>query len=108
MSVWNISWSEPQALNAIINIMIAPKMIPKFGAWWTLVHPSLLGMEKLDNDGDGDGEVMSQPSEDEDPIQVDNPIHDGLPQGGEVVGGLDVLMIMAPTPGKNWIFDSYF
>lgn len=37
-----------------------------------------LGLLHLDELDDNDGEV-SQPSEDDDPMHVDNPIHDGPP-----------------------------
>lgn len=41
-----------------------------------LVHPGPLGLDESDS---STNEVMSQPSKDDDPYHVDNPIHDGNP-----------------------------
>lgn len=40
-------------------------------------------------------------------MDVDNPIHDGPPLGGEEVGGLEVLVTASPALGKNHITCSY-
>jgi len=44
-----------------------------------------------------DDEVDSQPSDEDDQMNVDNPIHDRPP----LVGRLDVLVVISPTPSNK-------
>lgn len=64
-------------------------------------------MDVSNSDEDRDGKMMIQASEDEDPLYVNNPIHDGPPQGVKMVGGLNVLTVVALATYKKWITYSY-
>lgn len=84
-------------MDATTPTLMALRVSPDYAAWWTTMYPGPL---VLDESNDSDGEV-SQPSEDDDPMQVDNPIHDGPSQGGDIIGGLDVLAVIALALGKE-------
>lgn len=54
---------------------MAPRVTLDYATWCLRVHLGLLG---LDESNINDGEA-GQPYEDEDKMDVDNPIHDGPP-----------------------------
>lgn len=70
---------EPQMLGVVVDILIVLVVTPKYKAWWIALHLDPLHIDRLDNDGDGDREVVIQPSKVEDQMNVDNPIYDGPP-----------------------------
>lgn len=77
---------------------------PYYAAWWTTMHSGPLDLDEFNSDGDG--EVRYQ-LEDDDTMQVENPIHYGPPQVGDEAGGLDVLVTVSPALGKKGITCSY-
>lgn len=58
------------------------------------MHPGSLGLDQLDS---GSDDAMSPPLEEEDKMNVDNPIYDGPPP----VGVLEVLVAVPLAPGKK-------
>lgn len=64
------------------------------------VHLSLLDIDESDSYGDDEA---SQPSKDDDQMDVDNSIHDGPPPAR----GLDVLVVVSLTPDKKDTTCSY-
>jgi len=57
--------------------------------------PGSLGLNESNSRSDG---AMSLPSEEDDHMNVDNPIHDGPP----LIGGLEVVAIILPAPSKKY------
>lgn len=53
-----------------------------------------MGLAKIDSDGD---ELESLPSNEDDPMNIENLIHDGPPP----MVGLELLAAVAPAPSKN-------
>lgn len=69
----------------IVMMVMDLGVSPGYTRWWVAICLSPLGMDESDND-DG-GELSSQPSKEDDHMDVHNPIHD-VPSP---IGGLDVL-----------------
>lgn len=76
-------------------MMMALGISPDYAGWWMTIHPGPLGLDESDSD-DG-GKVASQPSEEDDQMDVDNPIHNRPP----LAGGLDVLAAITPILGNS-------
>lgn len=97
MIVWMIGWSEPQVLDMIIYIMMAPRVSLEYMAWWIRVHLGPLGLVES---GSSDRDV-SHSSKDGDHMDVDNPIHNGSSLGGDKVGDLDVFIVVTLALGDK-------
>lgn len=95
MPTWRLTRIEPQAQDAVVVIMMALTVSPSYVAWWMMMCSGPLGLDELGNDSDG--EVASQPLEEDDQMDTDNPIHDGPPP----TRGLDVLIVITPIPGNK-------
>lgn len=105
MSVWRSTQVEPQVHDATIAMMIIPSIAPSYVGWWMMMHLGPLGL--YDSDSDGDSQVASQPSKQDDQMDIYNAIHDGPPLGGDGVGGLEVFVVAFLAPYNNHITYSY-
>lgn len=74
MLAWSIKWLDPLVVDIAKVISMALRVSPGYARLWTTMHPSLLGLDEIDSKNDDE---ESTPSEEEDLMNVDNPIHDG-------------------------------
>lgn len=77
-----------------LEVAMAPRVPPDYATWWIAMHPSSLTLDELDSRSD---DVVSLPSKEDDHMNVDNLIHDSPP----LVGGLEVIVAVAPSLGKK-------
>lgn len=81
---------ELVTLDGVIVISMAPRVAPRYMAWWIGVRLDPLNLDELDQGSDGDESLSLR---EEEVIMVENPIHDG-PQPME---GLKVLAMVTPA-----------
>lgn len=89
ISTWTTGWLYLSATYMVVEVSMALEVTLNYATWWTMMHPSPLGLDEMDSGSDGG---MSPPSK-EDQMNVDNSIHDGPPPAG----GLEVLTMVAPA-----------
>lgn len=76
MPRWVIEWMEIIIIDGVTLISMAPKVSLGYMVWWIAMQTWPLGLAEFDSEGDG-GESPS--SKEDDQMNVDNLIHDGLP-----------------------------
>jgi len=78
-----------------IAMVMVPRVTPNYAKWWTMMCPSPLQLDNLDSDNDG--LEATQPSEEDDQMDMENSIHDGPP----LARGFDVLAVATTTPSNK-------
>lgn len=96
---WRLTWEEPWTLDKVAHISMVPRVSLGYVAWCIRFCTRYIRMD------DKEDKVSNEISLEDDPYQVNNPIHDIPIQEGEVSGtlGLAILAVAAPltTPVKR-------
>lgn len=71
---WRITQGEPQVQDVVFPTLMDPRGALDYASWWVVVHLGPLGLNEFDSSAD---KVVSQPSKNDDPYHIENPIHDG-------------------------------
>lgn len=87
---WMVAWEETQVMDVAAHIFISPRVSLDYVAWWIGVQLGDIGLGEDDNSYE---ETTSEGSNEDDPYQVNNPIHDVPIKKGKGAGGLAILFI---------------
>lgn len=63
MPIWRLTWIEPQALDAVMAMVMTPEVAPNYVGWWIVMQLGPLGLDELGNENDG--EMASQSSKED-------------------------------------------
>lgn len=96
MLVWLVGWMELTIMDGVAVISMAPRIDPGYMVWLMMMQPGPLGLDELFHNS----ERIEIPSlRDEEPMNVENPIHDEPLSMDE----LGVPLMVSPTLGNIWL-----